>query len=115
MFFSFFDPSHKSYARSSMVMASVSTFQDHNATPAARVAARRCFSSHTCMETSSEDIQLQSFVATSSRIVILTPSATRAVGHTANGSWRQSRRLIERRLPADPLFAYPLPLRRLQT
>ena len=30
-----------------MVMASVSTFQDHSATPAALVAARRCFSFHT--------------------------------------------------------------------
>jgi hypothetical protein len=26
------------------MIASVSTFQDHNATPAARVAARKCFS-----------------------------------------------------------------------
>lgn len=38
--------SQRSYAGSSMVMASVSTFQDHRATPAARVAARRCFSCH---------------------------------------------------------------------
>src|SRR5579863_3862572 len=30
-----------------MVTASVSTFHDHNATPAAVVAARRCFSCHT--------------------------------------------------------------------
>jgi hypothetical protein len=30
-----------------MVMAPVSTFHDHNATPAARFAALRCFSFHT--------------------------------------------------------------------
>src|SRR5438309_2846417 len=54
--FSVLGTSHRSYAASSMVMASVSTFQDHNATPAARVAARRCFSCHTGIVTSSCDI-----------------------------------------------------------
>src|SRR4051812_40007943 len=37
-----------------MVMASVSTFQDHKATPAARVAARRCFSLQTGIVSSPE-------------------------------------------------------------
>src|SRR6478752_2379028 len=57
MFSSSFEPSQRSYARSSIVMASVSTFQDHKATPAARVAARKCFSCQTGMDTSSEDIR----------------------------------------------------------
>jgi hypothetical protein len=39
-----------------MVMASVSTFHDHSATPAALVAARRCFSFHTGIGTSLDDI-----------------------------------------------------------
>ena len=38
IFVSLFGTSQSSYARSSMVMASVSTFQAHKATPAARVA-----------------------------------------------------------------------------
>src|SRR6478735_6157268 len=58
MFCSSFETSQRSYAASSMVMASVSTFQDHNATPAARVAARRCFSCHTGIVTSLGDIAL---------------------------------------------------------
>jgi hypothetical protein len=41
-----------------MVMASVSTFQDHKATLAAPVAARRCFSSQTGMDISLGDIEL---------------------------------------------------------
>src|SRR3954470_9426579 len=58
MFCSSFETSQRSYARSSIVMASVSTFQDHNATPAARVAARRCFSCQTGMDMSLDDIEL---------------------------------------------------------
>ena len=61
IFCSSFETSQRSYARSSIVMASVSTFQDHNATPAARVAARRCFSCQTGM-VSSEDIPFSSFM-----------------------------------------------------
>src|SRR6185312_3085137 len=57
IFFSSFETSHRSYARSSIVMASVSTFHDHSATPAAVVAARRCFSCQTGMDTSLEAIR----------------------------------------------------------
>ena len=56
IFVSLFETSHSSYARSSMVMASVSTFQAHNAMPAAGVAARRCFSCHTGIVTPVEDM-----------------------------------------------------------
>jgi hypothetical protein len=56
--FSSFETSHRSYARSSIVMASVSTFHDHSATPAAVVAARKCFSCQTGMDTLLEDIRL---------------------------------------------------------
>src|SRR3954465_6617056 len=68
MFCSSFETSQRSYARSSMVMASVSTFQDHNATPAARVAARRCFSCQTGMDISLDDIALY--------LIYLRPSAS---------------------------------------
>src|SRR3954466_4783061 len=57
-FSSFFEISHRSYARSSMVMASVSTFHDHKATPAASVAARRCLSCQTGIVLSPDDILL---------------------------------------------------------
>src|SRR6478735_3419882 len=68
MFCSSFETSQRSYARSSMVMASVSTFQDHNATPAARVAARRCFSCQTGMDISLDDMALY--------LIYLRPSAS---------------------------------------
>src|SRR4029077_8552085 len=69
MFCSSFETSQRSYAPSSMVMASVSTFQDHNATPAARVAARRCFSCQTGMDISLDDMALY--------LIYLRPSASR--------------------------------------
>jgi hypothetical protein len=51
-----------------MVMASVSTFKDHNATQLRRVAARRCFSCQTGMDISLDDIALY--------LIYLRPSAS---------------------------------------
>src|SRR5947209_4794035 len=64
-----------------MVMASVSTFQDHNATPAARVAARKCFSCHTGIVRSLDGIGLS----------LPLFAATRSSGQDSHGAARMHR------------------------